>query len=93
VNNLLKLLVDGASDAGSLARSITDSGLKSVSEVFHRVTIFGSLSATETTDAVYDETHYPGVREVWWKVAWSLGWLERLASCISNPGETPTTVR
>ncbi len=58
MNNLLKLLVDGASDAGSLAHSIADSGLKSVSEVFQRVTIFGSLSAAETTEAVYDETHY-----------------------------------
>jgi serine/threonine-protein kinase HipA len=36
---------------------------------------------------------YTGVREVWWKVAWSLGWLEPLASRISNPGETPNTVR
>jgi hypothetical protein len=39
------------------------------------------------------KSSYTGVREVWWKVALSLGWLERLASRISNPGETPTTVR
>jgi len=58
VNNLLKKLTDGASDAGTLARSIADSGLRSVNEVFRNMRIFGALSASSDENVEYDETHY-----------------------------------
>jgi hypothetical protein len=34
VNDLIKKLADKASDAGALARSISESGIQSVSEMF-----------------------------------------------------------
>lgn len=58
MNDLLKRLADRASDAGALARSITASGVQSVSEVFGITRIFGALTATSAEQAEYDETHY-----------------------------------
>ncbi len=50
--------MNGAADAGSLARSIAESGLRSVSEVFRGTKIFGALSASSVENVDYDETHY-----------------------------------
>ena len=58
MHKILKTLTDGASDAGSLARSITDSGLRSVSEVFRGTKIFGALNASSDEHVEHDETHY-----------------------------------
>lgn len=58
MDTILKKLADGASDAGLLARSITESGLRSVSEVFQGTKIFGALSTSSAEHVDYDETHY-----------------------------------
>ena len=58
MNSILKKLTERASDAGSLARSIAESGLRSVSEVFRGTKIFGALAASSGEDVEYDETHY-----------------------------------
>lgn len=58
MNPLLKSLVNGASDANSFARSLAESGLRSVSEVFRGTKIYGALSATTVKAVEYDETHY-----------------------------------
>lgn len=58
MNQILKKLMDGVSDASSLARSITDSGIKSVSEVFKGIKIFGSLTVSSSENTEFDETHY-----------------------------------
>ena len=58
MNTILQKITEGASDAASLAKSVADSGLRSVNEVFQGVKIFGALSATSTEHVDYDETHY-----------------------------------
>jgi len=58
MDTILKKLMNGAADAGSLARSIAESGLRSVSEVFRGTKIFGALSASSVENVDYDETHY-----------------------------------
>lgn len=58
VNHLLKIIAEKASDTGALARSITDSGLQSVSEMFGSIRIFSAVAATSTDKAEQDETHY-----------------------------------
>jgi hypothetical protein len=58
VNDLIKQLADKASDAGALARSISDSGIQSVSEMFSGIRIFGAVAATSSEKAEQDETHY-----------------------------------
>lgn len=58
MNAILKKLTDGASDASSLALSIADSGLRSVSEIFRNTKIFGAISASTVEHLEYDETHY-----------------------------------
>ena len=58
MNKLLKIIAEKASDTGALARSITDSGLQSVSEMFGNIRIFSAVAATSTDQAEHDETHY-----------------------------------
>jgi hypothetical protein len=58
MNPILKKLSDGAADAGSLARSIADSGLRSVNEVFMNMRIFSALTASSAENTEHDETHY-----------------------------------
>ena len=58
MDTILKKLTEGVSDAGVLARSITESGLRSVNEVFRGTKIFGALSAASDENVDYDETHY-----------------------------------
>ncbi|MDQ8189029.1 hypothetical protein [Roseibacillus persicicus] len=58
MNELLQKLTERASDAGELAKSLTESSLKSVNEVFRGTPLFGALSATATENAEFDETHY-----------------------------------
>ncbi len=55
---VLKKLMEGASDAGSLARSMAKSGIKSVNEVFRGTKIFGALSSSADAEVDHDETHY-----------------------------------
>ena len=58
MDTFLKSLTDGASDAGSLARSIAESGLKSVSQAFRGMKIFGALSTSTADHVDYNATHY-----------------------------------
>ena len=58
MNKILKKLTEGATDAGSLARSITASGIHSVSEAFQGTKLFSALSASSDQYVEYDETHY-----------------------------------
>ncbi len=58
MNKILEKLSEGASDAGALARSITDSGLRSVSEIFRGTKLFGALTASSADHLEQDETHY-----------------------------------
>jgi len=58
LNTILKKLTDGASDVSALARSIAESGLRSVNEVFCGTKIFGALSVSSVEHLEYDETHY-----------------------------------
>jgi len=58
MDSILKKLTDEASNAGSLARSIAESGLASVSEVFQGTKIFGALSTSSVEHVDFDETHY-----------------------------------
>jgi len=58
MNRILKSLADGASDVNSFARSLAESGLRSVSEVFRGTKIYGALSASTVSNVEYDETHY-----------------------------------
>jgi hypothetical protein len=58
MNSLLKKLAGSAADAGSFVRSLADSGLRSVNEVFRGTKIFGALSASASEQAETDETHY-----------------------------------
>lgn len=58
MNPFLRKVCDSAADAGALAKSIAESGVKSVSEMFHGIRVFGSMSAMTADDAQRDETHY-----------------------------------
>lgn len=55
---ILKKLTNKARDTQTLARAITESGLKSVSSVLRGTPIFGALTAASDETAEYDETHY-----------------------------------
>ena len=39
-------------------RSLAESGMKSVSEAFHGIPLFGALAAINTEEVERDETHY-----------------------------------
>lgn len=54
----LRRLVESASGLGPLAAALTESGMKSVVEVFRGIPIFGSLSALSSAESERDETHY-----------------------------------
>lgn len=58
MNAFLKTVLFSAKDTVSLAKSIADSGVKSVSEIWKGVSIFGSLQVLSSEDADRDETHY-----------------------------------
>lgn len=58
MNHFIKRLTEKASDLGALAQSITESGVRSVSEFIGKTRFFRSLSATTTEEVASDETHY-----------------------------------
>jgi len=58
MDQFLKKLTDSADNASALARSITESGLKSVNEAFRGINLFSSLSSSSDEHVDYDETHY-----------------------------------
>lgn len=58
MDKFLKKLTNSAENASALASSITESGLKSVNDVFRGIKLFGSLSSSVDEHVEYDETHY-----------------------------------
>ncbi|GAA5496987.1 hypothetical protein Rhal01_03175 [Rubritalea halochordaticola] len=58
MNPVLKRVCDSATDAGTLAKSLAESGVKSVSEFFHGIRVFGAMSALTSAEVERDETHY-----------------------------------
>ncbi len=58
MNPLIEKWAKGASDAGALAKSIAESGIKSVSSAICGVRIFGSIHAQTSDEMQRDETHY-----------------------------------
>ena len=58
MNDLFNKLVGAANDAGALAKSLVDSGVKHVTTAFKGIRIFGSISAMPSENLERDETHY-----------------------------------
>ena len=58
MDKMVKKLVETATDAGGLARSFLDTGLRSASEVIRGIRVFGSLTASSVAELDFDETHY-----------------------------------
>ena len=58
MNQHLEHLAKGASDVTSFARALGESGLRSASDLFKGVQLFGALNASEEEGLEFDETHY-----------------------------------
>ncbi len=58
MDTILKKLADNAIDAGSLAQSIAEMGLRSVNQALRGTKIFGALTSREDKEVEFDETHY-----------------------------------
>ncbi len=58
LNAFLNKLSSSAADAGSFAKGLVESGVRSVSEAFRGIPLFRSLDAHASADLERDETHY-----------------------------------
>ncbi|MGB0774297.1 MAG: hypothetical protein ACPGUY_00535 [Akkermansiaceae bacterium] len=58
MNAILEKLAQSASDAGQFAQDLAASGMRSVSDTFRGVNLFGALSTMEADTGERDETHY-----------------------------------